>query len=242
MLEQLSVRNYVLIDRLDISFSSGFTVLSGETGSGKSIMLGALSLLLGAKADKEAVRQGEQSAEICGVFSSLSPAITCWADEHGIEIDDGSIIIRRLIKVNGRSSYTVNGSPVTVREGEELGHLLVDVSSQHAHQSLLRPDVLRDMVDKAASQRDYLQSQIILGVRQSWVELTSCWDTYQLALESESAAEASFGRVKRNYEAGRVTLSELLQSQASLLQAADERLEALNSYRQALQKWLDLTE
>ena len=151
MLEQLSVRNYVLIDRLDISFSSGFTVLSGETGSGKSIMLGALSLLLGAKADKEAVRQGEQSAEISGVFSSLSPAITCWADEHGIEIDDGSIIIRRLIKVNGRSSYTVNGSPVTVREGEELGHLLVDVSSQHAHQSLLRPDVLRDMVDKAAS-------------------------------------------------------------------------------------------
>ena len=101
---------------------------------------------------------------------------------------------------------------------------------------------LQTQVDKAAAQRDYLQSQIVLGVRQNWVELTSCWDTYQLSLESEAAAEASFGRVKRNYEAGRVTLSELLQSQASLMQAADERLEALNSYRQALQKWLDLTE
>ena len=74
------------------------------------------------------------------------------------------------------------------------------------------------------------------------MELNSCWDQYQLALDSEKAAEASFGRVKRNYEAGRVTLSELLQSQAGLRQAADARAEALNSYRQALQKWLDLTE
>lgn len=101
---------------------------------------------------------------------------------------------------------------------------------------------LQTQVDKAAAQRDYLQSQLILSVRQNWVELNSCWDQYQLALDSEKAAEASFGRVKRNYEAGRVTLSELLQSQAGLRQAADARAEALNSYRQALQKWLDLTE
>ena len=137
MLEQLSVRSYVLIDRLDISFSDGFTVLTGETGSGKSIMLGALALLLGAKADREAVRQGEESAEISGVFTVLSsPQVTAWTEAHGIEVDDGVIVIRRLIRVNGRSVYTVNGSPVTVKEGEELGHLLVDVSSQHAHQSL----------------------------------------------------------------------------------------------------------
>ena len=101
---------------------------------------------------------------------------------------------------------------------------------------------LQTQVDKAAAQRDYLQSQLILSVRQNWVELNSCWDQYQLALDSEKAAEASFGRVQRNYEAGRVTLSELLQSQAGLRQAADARAEALNSYRQALQKWLDLTE
>lgn len=100
---------------------------------------------------------------------------------------------------------------------------------------------LQTQVDKAASQRDYLQSQIILSVRQTWVELTSRWDSYQLALDSESAAQASFGRVKSNYEAGRITLSELLQSQASLRQAADDRTEALNAYRQALQKWLDLS-
>ena len=149
MLEQLSVRSYVLIDRLDISFSDGFTVLTGETGSGKSIMLGALALLLGAKADREAVRQGEESAEISGVFTVLSsPQVTAWTEVHGIEVDDGVIVIRRLIRVNGRSVYTVNGSPVTVKEGEELGHLLVDVSSQHAHQSLLHMDVLRSMLDE----------------------------------------------------------------------------------------------
>ena len=152
MLEELSVRNYVLIDHLDISFSEGFTVLTGETGSGKSIMLGALSLLLGAKTDKETVRQGEKSAEISGVFTVLSsPAVAEWIDAHGIEVEDGTIVIRRLIRTTGRSSYTVNGSPVTVKEGEELGHLLVDVSSQHAHQSLLKSDVLRSMIDEFSS-------------------------------------------------------------------------------------------
>lgn len=101
---------------------------------------------------------------------------------------------------------------------------------------------LQTQVDKAASQRDYLQSQIILGVRQSWVELNSAWSQYQLALDSEAAAEASFGRVERNYEAGMVTIAELLQSQTSLRQASDKRADALNSYRQALRKWLELAE
>lgn len=101
---------------------------------------------------------------------------------------------------------------------------------------------LQTQVDKAASQRDYLQSQIILRVRQSWVELNSAWSQYQLALDSEAAAEASFGRVERNYEAGMVTAAELLQSQTSLRQASDKRADALNSYRQALRKWLELAE
>lgn len=151
MLEHLSVRNYVLIDHLDIDFHSGFTVLTGETGSGKTIMLGALSLLLGAKADRNDVRLGENSAEITGLFSVSSKAVFDWADEHGIEIEDNEILIRRLIKATGKGAYMVNGSPVTVKEGEELGHMLVDVSSQHSHQSLLRNDVLRSILDKFSS-------------------------------------------------------------------------------------------
>ena len=99
MLEELSVRNYVLIDSLDIAFSKGFTVLTGETGSGKSIMLGALSLLLGAKADKDDVRQGENSAEISGIFSYASDEAMQWAEKHGIEAEDRSFLIRRLIRI-----------------------------------------------------------------------------------------------------------------------------------------------
>ena len=150
MLESFSIRNYVLIDKLDLEFSDGFSAITGETGSGKSILLGAMSLILGAKADKESIRKGEDSTEVAAVFLSSSPAVTSWLDAHDAIGDDGEIIIRRSIRMSGRSSYTVNGIPVSRKEGEELGSLLVDISSQHAHQSLLRPGVYVSMVDEAA--------------------------------------------------------------------------------------------
>lgn len=151
MLEHLTVRNYVLIDYLDIDFNPGFTVLSGETGSGKTIMLGALSLLLGAKADRNDVRLGKDFAEVSGLFSVSSPLVLSWLEAHGIEREDDSILIRRLIKVSGKGAYTVNGTPITVKEGDELGHLLVDISSQHSNQWLLKNDVLRAILDKFSS-------------------------------------------------------------------------------------------
>ena len=154
MLEKLIVRNYVLIDHLDLDFQPGFSVFTGETGSGKSIMLGALSLLLGAKADKEAVRKGEDAAEISGVFTPSSQEAKEWLSAHDIAMEDDEVIIRRTIRSSGRSSYSINGSPVTRQEGEEFGQLLVDISSQHAHQSLMRTDVLRDLVDKATGRED----------------------------------------------------------------------------------------
>ena len=212
MLEHLSVRNYVLIDHLDITFGEGFTVLTGETGSGKSIMLGALSLLLGAKADREAVRQGEESAEIAGIFSSLGPRVLAWAEEHGIAIEDGSIIIRRLIRVTGRSAYTVNGSPITVKEGEELGHLLFDVSSQHAHQSLLRPDVLRSMLDEAAK---------VEGL------LSSYQSSYRSVRSLEKEADDLRESIRRSFEEAdymRFSLSEL--DAADLKVGEEEELKA----------------
>ena len=150
MLERLIVRNYVLIDSLDISFSDGFSVLTGETGSGKTIMLGAISLLLGAKADKEAIRKGYESAEVSGLFRISSPSVLAWLDEKGVETEDGELLIRRIIRESGRSSYTLNGSPITRMEGRELGEMLVDVSSQHAQQSLMRPGVMRTLLDGAS--------------------------------------------------------------------------------------------
>lgn len=148
MLENLRVRNYVLIDSLDLDFTEGFSVLTGETGSGKTIIMGALGLLLGQKADKEAVRSGSDSAEISGTFFTQDKEILAYLSSLDIEVEDGQIIIKRVIRANGRSSFSVNGSTITRTQGEDLGKLLVDVSSQHAHQSLMNSNVLLSMVDE----------------------------------------------------------------------------------------------
>lgn len=158
MIESLHVSNYVLIDNLDLNFTSGLNVITGETGSGKSILLGALSLLLGARGDREDIRKGKDRAEISGVFYSDSPSVRSWCEERGISLEDNSIIIRRILKAEGRSLYTVNGSPVSVKEGEELGELLVDFSSQHAHHSLMKKDVQRALLDNYSATGELLSS------------------------------------------------------------------------------------
>lgn len=158
MIDSLCVKNYVLIDRLDLIFSSGLITITGETGSGKSIILGALSLLLGAKGDREDVRKGADRAEISGTFHTSSEKVKEWCLSHDIPFDDGEIIIRRVIKAEGRSLYSVNGSPITIKEGEELGEELVDFSSQHAHHSLMKKEVLRELLDSYCGLLDELES------------------------------------------------------------------------------------
>ena len=182
MLESLHVRNYVLIDKLDLEFTDGLTVLTGETGSGKSIILGALGLLLGQKADKEAVRKGSDMAEVSGTFS-ISPMVRDWCKDHEIECEDDELVLRRVIRTNGRSSFSVNGTALNRSEGEELGMLLVDVSSQHAHQSLMKNEVLRHVLDEASS------SLILL-------------DEYRNAFRSLKEAEEKLEETRRLSEKG----------------------------------------
>lgn len=189
MLESLHVRNYVLIDSLDLDFSDGFTVITGETGSGKSIILGALSLLLGQKADKEAVRKGSEMAEVSGTFSIGSSEVLSWCNEHEIEVEDNTLVLRRVIRSNGRSTYSVNGTALNRSEGEELGMLLVDVSSQHAHQSLMKNDVLRKVLDEASSSLEALDSY-----RASYKELMETEDKLKQTKElmEKSTEEADY--------------------------------------------------
>lgn len=189
MLESLHVRNYVLIDSLDLDFSDGFTVITGETGSGKSIILGALSLLLGQKADKEAVRKGSEMAEVSGTFSIGSSEVLSWCNDHEIEVEDNTLVLRRIIRSNGRSTYSVNGTALNRSEGEELGMLLVDVSSQHAHQSLMKNDVLRKVLDEASSSLEALDSY-----RASYKELMETEDKLKQTKElmEKSSEEADY--------------------------------------------------
>ena len=189
MLESLHVRNYVLIDSLDLDFSDGFTVITGETGSGKSIILGALSILLGQKADKEAVRKGSEIAEVSGTFSIGSSEVLSWCNDHEIEVEDNTLVLRRVIRSNGRSTYSVNGTALNRSEGEELGMLLVDVSSQHAHQSLMKNDVLRKVLDEASSSLEALDSY-----RASYKELMETEDKLKQTKElmERSSEEADY--------------------------------------------------
>lgn len=159
MLERLEVTNYVLIRSLVMDFSSGFTVISGETGSGKSIILGALGLILGEKAKSDIVRQGEKESRITALFSYRpSGPVAAFLKENGLEGEEESLIIQRIVRSSGRSIMTVNGISVAREILESLGRLLVDVSGQHSHHSLLHKSVQLSLLDKAAGNSSLLAS------------------------------------------------------------------------------------
>ena len=160
MLESLKINNFVLIPSVDLELEDGMTVLTGETGSGKSIVLGAIALILGAKADKDEIRAGESKAELEAVFKTKRKALISLLDDKGIDTEEGKIIIRRLIKSNGRSIYTVNGVSITLQEGQEIGHLLVDITSQNSSQSLMKRESQRKMLDGSKEIRSALSDYI----------------------------------------------------------------------------------
>ncbi len=150
MLTHLSISNYTIVATLDIELASGMTVITGETGAGKSIMLDALGLCLGDRADPKAVRPGCDKAEITATFDVRNiPAARKWLAGRDLSSDD-ECLLRRVVTAEGRSRAYINGSPSTLQDCAELGALLVDIHSQHAHQSLLRRPVQRDLLDSFA--------------------------------------------------------------------------------------------
>jgi DNA repair protein RecN (Recombination protein N) len=151
MLIELRIENLAVIERLSIRPEPGLNVLSGETGAGKSIIVGALSLLLGERASTESVRSGEARAVVEGVFDAERvPAARTLLDERGIDADEGLIILRREVPANGRSRAWVNGSASTASFVGEIGRLLVDLHGQHEHQSLLQTAEQREILDEFA--------------------------------------------------------------------------------------------
>jgi DNA repair protein RecN (Recombination protein N) len=155
MLSELRIRNFALIDRLSVRLGPGLNVLTGETGAGKSIIVGALSLLLGERASSEVVRSGEERASIEGVFEvDGRDDLARLLDERGIEADDGVLVLKREVAAGGRSRAWVNGSPATASLLGEIGRMLVDLHGQHEHQTLLRRDEQRAILDAYAGTGD----------------------------------------------------------------------------------------
>ncbi|GAB2912050.1 DNA repair protein RecN [Paralcaligenes sp. KSB-10] len=186
MLRTLHIRDFVIVDQADIQFEPGFTVFSGETGAGKSILIDALSLTLGARGDASVVRDNAARTDISAVFD-VPDTLHPWLQERELDTDD-ALVLRRVIDTQARSKAFINGLPVTLGQLRELGELLVDIHGQHAHQSLL----------KTASQRDLLDAQ---GGHQPLVkQVQQAWQQWQQTQKILSAAQKNAATLKEERE------------------------------------------
>ena len=147
-LKRIYLRDFVIVDALELDLSSGFTVLTGETGAGKSILIDALQLATGARADALLIREGASRTEVSAEFDCAG-AIRLWLDNAGFEYTD-SVLLRRTLDQQGKSRGWINGSPATAAQMRELGEQLLDIHGQHAWQSLTRPDAVRALLDAYA--------------------------------------------------------------------------------------------
>jgi DNA repair protein RecN (Recombination protein N) len=152
MLRRLYIRDYVIVDQLELEFAAGFGALTGETGAGKSILVDALSLALGERADASALRAGCEKAEISAEFDvSAGSPLADWLRAN--DFDDDACLLRRVIESSGRSRGYINGVPATLTQLREAADFLADIHGQHAHHSLLRGDAQRQLLDGLAGQR-----------------------------------------------------------------------------------------
>jgi DNA repair protein RecN (Recombination protein N) len=144
----MTLRDFVIVHELDLDLGSGFSVLTGETGAGKSILIDALQLALGARAESGVVREGAARCEVCAEFEP-TPAILAWLEEAGFEASP-ELLLRRTVDTSGKSRAWINGSQATATQLRELGEQLLDIHGQHAWQSLTRPDAVRGLLDAYA--------------------------------------------------------------------------------------------
>jgi len=174
MLNHIHIRDFAIIDELEVNLAAGMSVLTGETGAGKSILLGALGLALGDRADAGVVRINCKRAEIAASFNIQDlPDVSAWLEDNDLD-DNNDCLIRRTIAAEGRSKGFINGSPVPMQSLRALGELLIDIHGQHEHQSLLRNDEQRRLLDDFSGHADLLNK--LAATYQTWREAN---DEYQ---------------------------------------------------------------
>jgi DNA repair protein RecN (Recombination protein N) len=186
MLRSLSIRDYVIVDTLELDFSDGFTVLTGETGAGKSILIDALSLALGERAEAGVVRPGASKAEVSAEFdvAKTSP-LRDWLTQNDFNAEEQTCLLRRVVDAAGKSRGFINGSAATLAQMREAGEMLIDIHGQHAHQSLLKPDVQRNLLDGYAGLQT--QAQDVRALHKVWNTLHQT----RIAREKNAAAFAA---------------------------------------------------
>jgi len=180
-LQHIVLRDFVIVRELDLDLSGGFSALTGETGAGKSILIDALQLVLGARADSSVVREGAARAEICAEFDT-TPDILKWLDHEGFAdiATDDQLLLKRTIDAQGKSRAWVNGSPATATQLRALGDMVLDIHGQHAWQSLTRPEAVRGLLDAYAGVS-------LQNLTQAWAQ----WRQATQALHEARTAQAT---------------------------------------------------
>ena len=163
MLKTLTLKDFVIVKALDVEFDAGFSVLTGETGAGKSILIDALQLALGARAESLVVRDGAARAEITAAFDTPA-SLVAWLDEAGFAADDGPLLLRRIVDSKGGSRAFINGSAATAAQLREVADHLIDIHGQHAWQGLTRPAAVRAMLDEQAG----VDTRPVAAAYESW--------------------------------------------------------------------------
>ena len=176
-LRRIALRDFVIVQALELDLQDGFSVLTGETGAGKSILIDAIQLQLGARADSGLIREGAARTDISAEFDTCPTALTGWLQEAGLDSAD-NLLLRRTLDTQGKSRAWINGIPATAAQLRSVGEHLIDIHGQHAWQSLTRPDAVRGLLDAYAG----LSTHALAG-------LWSAWRAAQQALEQAQAAQ-----------------------------------------------------
>jgi len=241
MLRSLAIRDFVIVDRLDLEFQPGFTVLSGETGAGKSILVEALTLVLGARGEALAVRPGAERSELSAEFDVQAvPGCARWLEENDLADEGGACLMRRVIDAAGRSRAFINGRAATLAQLRAAGGFLIDIHGQHQHQSLAGTGVQREWLDGFGGLTE--QARRVGAAWQAWREQRE----RRIALETHAAAFAAerdgLEWQVREIEALQCTADEWqalvaeharLAHAASLIEAAQHALETLSEAEDA---------
>ena len=212
-LRRITLRDFVIVQALELDLSAGFTVLTGETGAGKSILVDALQLALGSRSDAGLVREGALKADICAEFDC--PAhVEPWLGEAGFDTED-VLLLRRTVDVQGKSRAWINGTPVTATQLRDLGDMLLDIHGQHAWQSLTRPESVRGLLDAFAGINT-------TDIAARWATWRSTQKTLQQALQAQATLQQE--RERLQWQIGEVDKLAPTEGEWSDLDAQHKRL------------------
>jgi DNA repair protein RecN (Recombination protein N) len=234
MLRTLSIHDFVIVDAIELELGSGFTVFTGETGAGKSILIDALALALGGRGDASVVREGAARADISAEFAP-GPEAQAWLETNEFDTGEGSVLLRRVIDNAGRSKAYINGVAATATQLRDLGELLVDIHGQHAHQSLLKADAQRALLDGQAGLAD--DAKAVAAAFRAWRTLARQREEFEadakkVLLERErlewQVAELEKLAVKPGEWAEISNEHSRLSHAASLIEGAQEALSAIS--------------